>query len=788
MFKSLAFWKSNTRRHRRQVSLVSACVQRLEQRQLPAFDLTIGAGALATVGVTETSPGTFEANAAGAFLNVADIQTRLTAGNDVSISSGSNGTQAGNIVWSAGADLDYNGVGARSLTVRSDASSTVGNITINGRILDSEAGADDLVITMSARSALHLSATSSLATVDGGITLQGNFSHDFGFTSVAGLFHGVCVKGSVTSSGSGDIVLQGRAGTAVNRTRNGVLLDRATIVSSGSGDLRIEGLASLLPVRILATRITSSGSGDVAILGDEIAINSTSTINASANVVSLAPKTTGISIVFGDTRETTDKLDVQAGELLRITAGLVRVGSVNDASNDLRIPTWNIDIPRAFVAPAGWNSLSLIGRGLIRETGAGALTVTNLAVMGLNGVHLPSAKNSVSQFAAKARDRNISFVNLPTRSLTVGTVDGLSGISSNGGDIFVRSASGMVVDQAILSGGGTGGVLQVGANVTQNVAPTLGQGHVQLNAGAMPVAGTNQLVFPPVFATRASLIDPQNNYQDNTLVYFDAIANVQFVAIYINNPNPLTTFVLLRYDLGIGYQFDTNGANAFSFALATEQNQFAFSRSAQVVTTQNFGGVLTEQVVENLPDGKKSSFNVVRHPGSNVVTPFNVSTTDGQLLVNFQEYRNFTASSTRLNPEYFTIPTLAPDVNSLPIGTRIGTPPLSIAAKLLAPLPIDIVRVGSPARVVATTATTAVTFDVLLSKDDGRTYPIVLATGLDASNSGPFHFVEGTSGGLGYTFTPTAAMRTNTARIRVVIHLVNGDTVQRDSFEAFRIL
>lgn len=47
-------------------------------------------------------------------------------------------------------------------------------------------------------------------------------------------------------------------------------------------------------------------------------------------------------------------------------------------------------------------------------------------------------------------------------------------------------------------------------------------------------------------------------------VWPDADAQRQRVDIRIFNPNPLNTTVLVRADLGIGYQFDDNGANCFS--------------------------------------------------------------------------------------------------------------------------------------------------------------------------------------------------------------------------------
>jgi len=59
------------------------CLESLEDRVVPAFNLTVGSGSMATAGVAITTSGsttTFTANADNAFLNVADMATALTTG------------------------------------------------------------------------------------------------------------------------------------------------------------------------------------------------------------------------------------------------------------------------------------------------------------------------------------------------------------------------------------------------------------------------------------------------------------------------------------------------------------------------------------------------------------------------------------------------------------------------------------------------------------------------------------------------------------------------------------
>lgn len=751
---------------------MAGCLQLLETRQLPAFDLTIGIGA--TVGVTETSPGQFEASAPGAVLNVADIRARLLAGNDVSISSGSAGTQAGNITWNAGADLDYNGAGARSLTVRSDVGSTVGNINFSGRILDSVAGDDDLVVSMTSLRAMMVNTGASMTTVDGGITLHAN--HEL--IGKRGVFHGIVVKGTLTTTGTGDIEVSGRSGNT-NVGRNGVLLDHATIVSSGSGDVRIEGIAATLPVRMLATTITSSGSGNVSIAGDDVSINSTTTINAGANEVSFAPMTAGVSIMFGGTSETTDNLDLQAGELNRITAGIVRVGHLSEAgSAETRLRTWDITIPRAYVAPAGWDTLSLIGRGLISETGPGALTVTNLAVSSWDGVHLPSAKNSIGQIAGRTKNSNFSFVNVGTRQLTVGTVDGLSGITSDGGDIFVRATNRITLNEEIHSGSGTGGVLAVGANVTQNVTPVVGDGDVRLNAGTIPVARTDKLQFDDIFITQSFVIDPINNFFDETVITFDNRAQIQRVDITFNNPNetPLRITIILMPQEGVSFRIATlpdGTKNVFmnSYTLALSPLRFDPSTPGQLV---DVAGQLLEQhdfqmeltldayLLRPSPAGDRFRIPVSIHSKS-LSAPTSLAT--------YLQYFNYSTLTNRIDTSTLAIGN-SPDVAGF--GLRFGFPVSDL--QVLEWVPGKQRRVGQPVTLEFGSWGDATSFDLLLSRDGGRTYSTRLATGVTREN-----------GVSNLTFTPTAAHRTTQGRLRLVARYADGTTQTTDTPGTFVI-
>src|SRR5262249_576393 len=75
------------------------------------------------------------------------------AGKSVAISNGDAGNEAGDILWQAGSDLDYDGIGPGrlSLSIASDPSATGGSVTLGASIFDSRpASADGLNVRVSA--------------------------------------------------------------------------------------------------------------------------------------------------------------------------------------------------------------------------------------------------------------------------------------------------------------------------------------------------------------------------------------------------------------------------------------------------------------------------------------------------------------------------------------------------------------------------------------------------------------------------------------------------------------
>lgn len=183
------------------------------------------------------------------------------------------------------------------------------------------------------------------------------------------------------------------------------------------------------------------------------------------------------------------------------------------------------------------------------------------------------------------------------------------------------------------------------------------------------------LSYPPAFVTKASLTDPANNYNDDITMYFDSISQKQRVDIEIHNPNPLSTTVLLRYDLGIGYQFDEGGANCFSFLLEKDSlAPFTFdpAEGARRVGSERVGLQVASKWAVPLESGATSEFLLVKDRRRYAV-PIIVETRSGETLNNIQVYTDFRGKIRSLDPDIFDVPRAAPSPKPPPRHRRPGS-------------------------------------------------------------------------------------------------------------------
>ena len=113
--------------------------------------------------------------------------------------------------------------------------------------------------------------------------------------------------------------------------------------------------------------------------------------------------------------------------------------------------------------------------GAVAQNSSGTITADNLAVSAASGITLDQAVNRVNTLAASVTGAgSISFLN--GGSLTVGQVNGVSGIRTASGNIRVALNSGnLTVNQAINAGNGAVTLLDTAGTVTLNNSITAGR-------------------------------------------------------------------------------------------------------------------------------------------------------------------------------------------------------------------------------------------------------------------------------------------------------------------------
>lgn len=101
--------------------------------------------------------------------------------------------------------------------------------------------------------------------------------------------------------------------------------------------------------------------------------------------------------------------------------------------------------------------------GALSQTDSGAIVADNLAVRAGNSSALGSSNNDVETLAAAVTAADQSFVFTNKDGFTVGTVDSLNGVSTNGGNITLRSldtavGKDLILAQGVSTGGAAGDV------------------------------------------------------------------------------------------------------------------------------------------------------------------------------------------------------------------------------------------------------------------------------------------------------------------------------------------
>ncbi|MFO7907532.1 MAG: Ig-like domain-containing protein, partial [Pirellulaceae bacterium] len=278
-------------------------------------------------------------------------------------------------------------------------------------------------------------------------------------------------------AGSGPVFLSANAGDLLIEKVTGAPAVEAT----GSISISALGEGKQLAVASGAT-LQSGASQDLR--ADRIDLQGS--VAAGSNAARLRPSTAAWRIDLGSTANTTaNTLELSDAELDRITTGTLRIGTSSSGA---------IDITDA-ISPAGTDTLHLTSDGEVNDEADGAIVVSNLAIESVGPVTLDNATadsgNSVEVLAAEVTGagNGLHFEN--NGPLGIGSVDGISGISTNGGGITIVTHSPLTVNEQVADTAG-GDIQLVASNdggdddnlaINDSVEASGGDGSIVLDAG-----------------------------------------------------------------------------------------------------------------------------------------------------------------------------------------------------------------------------------------------------------------------------------------------------------------
>jgi hypothetical protein len=196
-------------------------------------------------------------------------------------------------------------------------------------------------------------------------------------------------------------------------------------LATNGGDVSLTAGAGQVQVGTGAS--VQTNNGNITLRADAMTISAA--VNAGGGMVTLAPATSGRPIDVG-TNPSSGNLGLGQSDLSQVTASVLRIGDTVSAGN--------INITAAITAPVGWNTLDLRSNGSINELG-GSITVTNLALQAAGQVNLDQTitGNDVAVLAGRVGNASAMFQYVDANAFTIGSVDGIDGVSTNNGSVFL---------------------------------------------------------------------------------------------------------------------------------------------------------------------------------------------------------------------------------------------------------------------------------------------------------------------------------------------------------------
>lgn len=431
------------------------------------------------VGMWVTSGGEISAGGMGAVsvLGVGEYGVFLTSSGIITSGGGSV-----NVVGTATDVIDSSGMGTGVVVAGTITAGGNGSVTVTGT---GGGGAFNFThgvwVTGSGATITSNGGSVTVTGVAGG---DGTNSADVGVRLSGG--------GVITAGGAGTVTVQGTGGGGSGVDNHGVqILDANSAITSGGGAVSVIGIAGSgtggVAVSVTGNGTAASGgTGSLTLTADSVALDATAIVRGGAvgtGRVTIRPLTTGTRISLGGADVLTGSplvLGLTDAELDRIAAGTIVLGSADTGDIMLAGPV-SVGIPLHLITSGGvvdgtaGEQDDLFAPSLAIEAGTGVgsgnsvnVAVGTLAIANGTSGHVRVTNN---QFSAAA-------------PLSLGVVDGVTGIINSGADIDITQSGDLTVAAAV--GGAAAVNLQVDGNLTLS-APLTAAGAVSLTASGSVV-------------------------------------------------------------------------------------------------------------------------------------------------------------------------------------------------------------------------------------------------------------------------------------------------------------
>ncbi len=327
----------------------------------------------------------------------------------------------------------------------------------------------------------------------------------------------------------GNLIAQGAQGVGLNNVNNqAAVLAGATSAPGapfsyinatslgvggpidGSAGIATHGGPVTLTVQHAAAQVTVnapvlSNNGTISLFADLMMLNGSSgtilgAVNAGTGTVTLDTFTSSRPIDVGTRSLAGATLGLTQADLNVVTAGTLQVGNPTFDTGGLTVSA-PITAPGLQPVPpptGNWTTLDLRNTGAVGEGPAASVTVARLVLQGAAGVAFGNLAND-AQFLSGTTG-GAPFTYRDANALAVDSSDGVSGITTAGGALTVRTVNGnLTVNNAVdLGSAGPNSILLTaggaGSLFTNNAAVhTLGGDTIEVQADGMALAAGSSI-------------------------------------------------------------------------------------------------------------------------------------------------------------------------------------------------------------------------------------------------------------------------------------------------------